>query len=89
MDNWYKKALRDRPKRSRFEDVDTGHIIEGPNMSRLKDTRIEKMKRWLEEKHPNVNWTMEAVAEWINDNFIGNPNLLEKPQDLSRRPLDD
>lgn len=81
MDNWYKRAKREPGQRSRFMD-DTGAWIEGPDMSKFQKTPLEKLKRWLEEKHPNVNWTVEAVVDFYNKNFNENPP--RKQRDLNR-----
>ena len=75
MNNWYKKA-----ERSKFEEPDTGQIIEGIDMSVFDETMLQKVKRRLEEKYPNVNWTLEKIYEWINKNFIGNPKPFTGPK---------
>ena len=75
MGNWYKKAM------GTFIDPDTGMPIEGIDMSVFDETTLQKIKRWLEEKHPNINWTVEKVYDWINKNFIGKPKPFTGPKD--------
>ena len=72
MANWYKKAQN--------------QTITGPDMSTLTPSKMEEIKRWLEEKHPKVNWTLEAVAKWVNDNFTGKKSPFEGPKDLLHNP---
>ena len=69
MDNWYKKAQRE-PRRSIKVD-DSGAIMKGIDMSVFDESKLQQAKRWLEEKHPDMNWTLDAVAEWVNKYFIG------------------
>ena len=76
-------------ERSRFQDPDTGSIIEGPDMSNFEDTLREK----LTMKYPAVKWTMDLVSEvkaWIDRHFTGKipPIPAQIAKDLARRPLD-
>ena len=67
--------------RSRMRD-DAGNIIEGPDMNKITPSYIKMIKMYLEEKHPDIAWTLEEVVKWINDNFIGDPAPFDKPKDL-------
>jgi hypothetical protein len=86
MDNWYKKA-----QRSKMVDPDTGQIIFGPDMSDFGRTKIQKIKEWLQKKHPNVNWTVDAIIDFLGKHFIDIPKPLSEqgPKDKLHRPLDD
>ena len=74
MENWYKKAqIR--------HELPEGSVVEGPDMASLTPSKVQEIKRWLEEAHPEVNWTLEAVIEWVSDNFGGEPKAPAKPKD--------
>ena len=74
MDNWYKKAQ----KRSRWTEPDTGQVIENIDMSVFDKTMFERAKEWLEKKYPTINWTVDKVYEWVNENFIGKPKPISE-----------
>ena len=70
--DWYKKAQDE--------------IIRGPDMDVFDPTALEEFKLKLEKKYPRVNWTIDAVRDWINRNFIGKPKSFDRPKDLLQNP---
>lgn len=71
--------LKKYSQRSRFTDLST---IEGPDMKELTPTKLQMIKYKLEEKYPKINWTIEKVMEWVNNNLLHKITPLDRPKDL-------
>jgi len=71
--------LKEYSQRSRFTDTS---VIEGPDIKSLNPTKLQMIKFKLEQKYPKINWTVETVMEWINDNLLHKIPPFDKPKDL-------
>ena len=71
-----------------YKTAELNEMITGPDMSSLTPTNAEEARRWLQEKYPNVAWTVEKVNEWMNENLSNKLKPLTGPKDLARRPLE-
>jgi len=75
--NWYKRV--------QASVSGIGERLTGPDMSNLTPAKMEEAKMWLQQKYPNISWTLEKVVDFMREHFGGKPKPLTGPQDLAHR----